>query len=334
MSTTQQLPIIDLSRPEAENAPLIHAALKEFGFLYVSEHGVAAELQGQMADLARSYFALPEEEKMEMAMEKAGMAWRGYFPVKGELTSGVPDLKEGLYFGVEHGETHPEVKRGTPLHGRNQWPTKSAMREVVLGYMAAVKGVAEKLMRLVALGLGLEADYFARRYGDEPTELFRIFNYPSPNIPLDNASDQELLGVHEHTDMGFLTILLQDQHEGLEVKVRESGTWLEAPPLPGTFVVNIGDMLELWTHGIYQATLHRVRNKTREDRLSFPYFFDPSWHSHLQAIEKEDLRPEELAQVPPATVRKWDGTDLKAIQPETTYGEFVWNKVRNVFPEL
>ena len=99
-------------------------------------------------------------------------------------------------------------------------------------------------------------------------------------------------------------------------------------------MVNIGDMLELWTHGIYQATLHQVRNKTTEDRLSFPYFFDPSWNAKLEPIDPILLRPQELDAVPPTTKRKWDGTDLKAVSRDSTYGEFVWNKVRNVFPEL
>ncbi len=329
----QHLPIIDLSLPEAENIPLIHQALREIGFLYVKNHGVPESLPTEMSRLARSFFALPEAEKMEIEMKKAGKAWRGYFPVKGELTSGVPDLKEGLYFGVEHEADHQEVIAGTPLHGANLWPGKGGLKEVVLGYMVEVKQVAQQLMRLVAQGLGLEANYFALRYGDEPTELFRIFNYPAPRKEDALDDGQPLLGVHEHTDMGFLTILLQDAHEGLEVLARD-GRWIEAPPIPGTFVVNIGDMLELWTHGIYQATLHRVKNKTREDRMSFPYFFDPSWHSKLEPIPTDYLRIEELETVPPASARKWDGTDLKALSQESTYGQFVLGKVRNVFPDL
>ena len=111
-------------------------------------------------------------------------------------------------------------------------------------------------------------------------------------------------------------------------------SWISAPPLPGTFVINIGDMLELWTHGIYQATLHRVKNSSGNDRLSFPFFYDPSWNSKLTPIDIKLLRREDLNKVPPATVRKWDGADLRAISQDSTYGEFVWNKVKGVFPEL
>lgn len=327
-----QLPIIDLSLPESVNIPKVHAALKEIGFLYIKDHGVSEELQSKLSDQSKQFFSLAESQKMAIAMKKGGLAWRGYFPVKGELTSGVPDLKEGLYFGVELDATHPEVQKGTPLHGPNQWPANSDLKQVVMDYMSQVKRVAENLMRLVALGLGLEPYYFSDRYGDQPTELFRIFSYPAP-ASLDSMGNSTM-GVHEHTDMGFLTILLQDENGGLEVKSRESEQWISAPPLPGTFVVNIGDMLELWTHGIYQATLHRVKNSSGNDRLSFPYFFDPSWHSKLEAIDPGLLRPEELQAVPPTTTRKWDGTDLSSLNRDSTYGDYVWKKVQNVFPEL
>ena len=327
-----QLPIIDLSLADREIIPQLHRALKDIGFLYIQNHGVPEALQTQLSDVAKAFFSLSESEKMNIAMEKGGLAWRGYFPVKGELTSGVPDLKEGLYFGVEHEVAHPAVLKGTPLHGPNQWPEGSGMESVVREYMQQMRRISERLMRLIAVGLGLDSDYFSIRYGTEPTELFRIFNYPGPAAFSPNEAS--MMGVHEHTDMGFLTILLQDDNGGLEVRSREKEQYVSAPPIPGTFVVNIGDMLELWTHGIYQATLHRVKNTSLNDRLSFPYFFDPSWDAKLAPIDPELLREKELMGVPPASVRKWDGTNLKALSQDSTYGEFVWNKVRKVFPEL
>jgi len=204
------------------------------------------------------------------------------------------------------------------------------MKKVVSDYMDNMNRLGQTLMRLTALGLGLEPTYFADRYGDEPTRLFRIFNYPFQEIPLPEAE----WGVQEHTDMGFLTILLQDENGGLEVRSRGSDKWISAPPIPGTFVVNIGDMLELWTHGIYQATLHRVKNTSGNDRLSFPFFFDPSWKSQLRAIDTDLLRNEDLEDVPPSTIRKWDGTNISSLSVDSTYGSYVWEKVRSVFPEL
>ena len=327
-----QLPIIDLSLADEEIVPQLHRALKDIGFLYIQNHGVTEALQTQLSDLAKSFFGRSESEKMTVAMEKGGLAWRGYFPVKGELTSGIPDLKEGLYFGVEHGAAHPAVLKKTPLHGPNQWPEGIGMESVVREYMQQMRRISERLMRMIAEGLGLDSNYFSIRYGNEPTELFRIFNYPKPAAF--NPNETSKMGVHEHTDMGFLTILLQDDNGGLEVKSRENEQWIAAPPIPGTFVVNIGDMLELWTHGIYQATLHRVKNTSINDRLSFPYFFDPSWDAKLAPIDASLLPEEELGGVSPASIRKWDGTNLKALSQDSTYGEFVWNKVRKVFPEL
>lgn len=332
MLPMDRLPIIDLSLSDGENSNQVHSALKDIGFLYIVNHGVSAELQTRLSEVAERFFALEETHKKAIAMEKGGLAWRGYFPVKGELTSGVPDLKEGLYFGVEHGDSHPEVKKGTPLHGPNQWPADPEMKVVVLDYMSQMKKVGQNLMGLIALGLGLDRSYFSKRYGDQATELFRIFNYPSP--PSLSPQEGSLMGVHEHTDMGFLTILLQDANGGLEVKARESENWISAPPIPGSLVVNIGDMLEFWTHGIYQATLHRVKNTSANNRLSFPYFFDPSWRSKLEPIDSILLQSEELESVPPTTTRKWDGTNLMSLNQDSSYGEFVWNKVRNVFPEL
>jgi len=333
------LPIIDLSQSEADNASKMHNALKDVGFLYVENHGIPTQVEIELSTLAKRFFQLDEAAKSEIAMEKGGSAWRGYFPFKGELTSGIPDLKEGLYFGVEHESLHPEVQLGTPLHGANQWPADVVeMPEIVTGYMQHMSDLGNRLMQLTALGLGLDRDYFSMRYGDEPTLLFRIFNYPFQKEILEQGSNW---GVHEHSDMGFLTILLQDENGGLEVKSRGSDEWISAPPIPGTFVINIGDMLELWTHGIYQATLHRVKNSSGNDRLSFPFFFDPSWHSKLNPIDKALLRPEELrvvetrliASLQPST-RKWDGRDIRSLSQDLSYGDFVWGKVRNVFPEL
>ena len=326
----RNLPIIDLSLPEVENTSALHHALKNQGFLYVKNHGVPEELQSSLSDLSRRFFQLAESAKNEIAMERGGKAWRGYFPFKGELTAGIPDLKEGLYFGMEQDESHPEVKKGTPLHGPNLWSSSKElvdMRTVVSSYMDHMNHLGNRLMQLTALGLGLEQEYFSDRYGDEPTRLFRIFNYPYQEQAIS-------WGVHEHTDMGFLTILLQDENGGLEVRSRGSDEWVSAPPIPGTFVINIGDMLELWTHGIYQATLHRVKNTSGNDRMSFPFFFDPSWHSKLKAIDQGLLRGEDLKGVPASTTRKWDGTNIQSLSQDSTYGEFVWEKVRGVFPNL
>jgi isopenicillin N synthase-like dioxygenase len=144
--------------------------------------------------LSREFFALPLETKMEIQMALGGRAWRGYFPVGDELTSGQPDWKEGVYFGAELDESHPLVKAGTPMHGANLFPANPPLfRETVLEYMAAMTELGHRLMAGIALSLGLEANYFADRYTADPLTLLRIFNYPaiaknpageSANIPI------------------------------------------------------------------------------------------------------------------------------------------------------
>ena len=132
--------------------------------------------------------------------------------------------------------------------------------------------------------------------------------------------------MREHTDYGFLTILKQDDSGGLEVR-SGAETWVAAPPIANTFVVNIGDMLEKWTGGVYRATPHRVRNLARQDRFSFPYFFDPNFTATLEPIPQEKLRFPQLSKQ-----TRWDGADLA--QAEGTYADYLLGKVGNVFPDL
>ena len=155
------LPVIDVApllAPEpaepAKVARQIEAACREHGFFYVTGHGVAPELIARLAAACAAFFALPPEAKMEIAMARGGPAWRGYFPVGAELTSGQPDLKEGLYFGAELGDEDPRVRAGLPLHGRNLFPRQvPELREAVLGYIDALTGLGQAVLRGVALSL-------------------------------------------------------------------------------------------------------------------------------------------------------------------------------------
>jgi isopenicillin N synthase-like dioxygenase len=176
-----------------------------------------------LESLAQRFFTLPVEEKLAIAMTRGGRAWRGYFPLGGELTSGRPDRKEGIYFGTELGANDPRVKAGLPLHGMNLYPSLPEFREVLLTYLEAVTALGQRLLAAIAHGLGLSRDYFLERYTRDPTVLFRIFNYP----PTDTAAD---FGVGAHTDYGLLTLLQQDEVGGLEVWYRDQ--WLSAPPVP------------------------------------------------------------------------------------------------------
>jgi isopenicillin N synthase-like dioxygenase len=146
-------------------AEQIQAACRDRGFFYVTGHGVPAELLDELAAASAEFFALPVADKLEIAMARGGRAWRGYFPVGGELTSGQPDLKEGLYFGTELPADDPRVLAGLPLHGRNLFPRQvPRLRELVLSYLDALAGLGQSVLAGVALSLGLDAGYFADGY--------------------------------------------------------------------------------------------------------------------------------------------------------------------------
>ncbi|MEJ0041782.1 MAG: 2-oxoglutarate and iron-dependent oxygenase domain-containing protein [Rhizomicrobium sp.] len=215
---TGMLPIIDVAplfgRDAAARravADAIGRACRDNGFFYATGHGVDAS---RLDALAREFFALPQDEKMRIAMARGGRAWRGYFPVGGELTSGQPDRKEGLYFGSELPASDPRVKDGLPLHGANQFPARPAgLRAAVLDYLESNTRAAHAIMEGIALSLGLEAQYFHEHYTGDPTILFRIFHYP-PDV-----AGSAQWGVGEHTDYGLLTLLAQDDCGGLQGEI-------------------------------------------------------------------------------------------------------------------
>jgi isopenicillin N synthase-like dioxygenase len=313
------LPVIDLRDPAAEAAAAIDDACRRVGFFYVVGHGVDPGLAETVDAAAREFFARPEDEKAAIAMARGGRAWRGWFPLGGELTSGVPDGKEGLYFGAELGPEHPRVAAGTPLHGANLFPgSPPRLRDAVLAWLDAMTALGHRLASLVAEGLGLDPGWFAAHLTRDPTILFRIFRYP-PSPPAAAG-----WGVAEHTDYGLLTILRQDDAGGLEVRTADG--WVDAPPVPGAFVVNIGDMLDRMTGGRYRSTPHRARNTSGGDRVSLAFFFDPSWDAEVVPLP---IAGDALAD---DAATRWDGASLRAW--EGTYGEYLVAKVAKVFPEL
>ena len=319
MTPTTFLPVIDL-RAASASAQLRRAAL-ESGFFYIIGHGVDERLKRELMRASRAFFAREPSDKLKIRMELGGRAWRGYFPVGAELTSGIADQKEGLYFGAELDESHPKVRAKTPLHGRNLFPEDSDLRAIVLDYMDAMTALGRRVMETMALSLGLEVHFFSRLYTEEPLILFRIFNYPSLA-----GRSPSAWSVGEHTDYGLLTMLLQDDSGGLEVKSPTG--WIEAPPVPSSFVCNIGDMLERMTGGLYRSTPHRVRNVGSRDRLSFPFFFDPNWDAKIGALHNIDTS--RVAENNAAA--RSDGTSVHAF--DGTYGDYIISKVSHVFPEL
>jgi len=326
---TETLPIIDIAplfgRDDAARAAVsarIEAACRDSGFFYVAGHGVSDDVLARLDAASRCFFALPRAAKEKIAMVRGGAAWRGWFPLEGELTSGRPDQKEGLYLGVELPPDHPRVQAGWPLHGANLWPAEiPELRTAVEAFMAATTRAAHALMEGIALALGLDADYFARTYTAEPTILFRIFHYPANRAP-------DTWGVGEHSDYGLLTLLAQDAHGGLQVKTPRG--WIEAPPVPGTLVCNVGDMLDRLTGGWFRSTPHRVRNASGHDRLSFPLFFDPDFAAEIMPLPQHAAIGADAIAADRA--QRWDGASVHSFSG--TYGDYLLSKVAKVFPQL
>ncbi len=310
-------PLIDGSGTDAV-AEAIDTACREVGFFTVINHGVDPTLCARVAELAREFFARPETEKEAVAMTHGGRAWRGWFPLHGELTSGAPDHKEGYYFGRDLDADDQRVAAGLPLHGPNQWPVApSALRPMLTEYLTAVELVGHHLTRAISIGLGLGPNTLTEHWFRDPVVLLRLFRYPPA------ASTAPDHGVGEHTDYGFLTMLWQDQLGGLEVRT-DTG-WVSVAPDPHVFVCNIGDMLERLTAGRYRSTPHRVRSPGDGDRISIPFFFDPDWDAPIAALPLPDSAS-------PVRAPRWDDADVHAI--DGTYGAYLLGKVTKVFPDL
>ncbi len=324
----QSLPLIDVSGLRAGEddlaaAAAIDQACREIGFFRITGHGLEPAMLAALDEAARAFFSLPEQEKAAIAMTSGGSAWRGWFPVGDELTSGKPDQKEGIYFGTEHAPNDPRVVAGVPLHGSNLFPERPAeLRAAVLAWLDSMLALGHAVMRGIGLGLGLESHWFEQHLTADPTALFRIFHYP-PQGEGPNQSGQNLWGVGEHTDYGLLTLLAQDEHGGLQVHSR--GEWIEVPADPDIIICNIGDMLDRLTEGRYRSTPHRVRNTSGQGRLSFPFFFDPSWDAVVEPLPLEGSLVEEGR-------NRWDEADPAAWTG--TYGDYLTTKVSKVFPDL
>ena len=277
------VPIVDIaglrSSDPAERervAAEIGTAAREVGFLYISGSGIDESRFDRMMAATKEFFALPVEEKMRSYIGLS-RCHRGYVPVGEEgVEDGVPDLKEAFDTALDLPADDPDYLAGNPMLGPNTWPDLPGFADAVTDYYDAVLEVGRLLLRAFAVALGEDPDVFSRHATKPPSQL-RLVHYPF------DPDARDGLGIGAHTDYECFT-LLKPTAPGLEV-LNGAGEWIDVPPVPGTFVVNIGDLLELWTNGAFVATSHRVR-KVVEERYSFPLFFNVDYDTEVKPLPR------------------------------------------------
>lgn len=277
-----KIPVVDIAAlldgsDKTSVAKEMRWALSNAGFMYIKNHGVATQQVDAAFHAARRFFDLPLEEKEKLHISKSDVSMRGYIEIFGENTDPTKtrDLKECYDLGPER--SGPV----TPFFGPNLWPTEAypEFQNVIYAYHDTMVSLAKSLLKGIALSLDLDEDYFVPKMQD-PISILRLLHYP----PQEGKVDESVIGTGAHTDYGNLTILAQDDVGGLQVMNRE-GQWVEAPYVSGTFVINIGDLIQRLTNDVYLANLHRVINTSGRERYSIPFFIDADFTAQFDPLE-------------------------------------------------
>ncbi|MCW2755097.1 MAG: 2OG-Fe(II) oxygenase [Marmoricola sp.] len=296
----QNIPVVDVSGlygtpdEQADVAEQLRIVASEVGFLYVTGHGVPEELFTGLLAHAKNFFAQPLEKKMEVYIGNS-TNHRGYVPTGEEggsskLPDGSkkpPDLKEAFDLSLELPADDPDYLAGNPMLGPNQWPAIPGMKHEVNAYYDATIAFGKILLRGFAAALGEPADAFDDLVARAPSQL-RMVHYPF------DASATDAEGIGAHSDYEMFT-MLRPTKPGLEV-LNAAGEWIDAPPLEGAYVVNIGDMLEIMSNGYFTSTTHRVR-KVAEERYSFPLFFNVDYDVLVEPLPRF-VRPDGENKIP------------------------------------
>ncbi|GMR17367.1 MAG: isopenicillin N synthase family oxygenase [Gammaproteobacteria bacterium] len=284
----------------------IAQACRDWGFFQVVNHGVPADLMQNLWRQTEAFFALPSASKESLRRTRAN-PW-GYYD--NELTKNQRDKKEVFDYtaaGVD------------PIYGaENRWPPQAAgFRDTMLAYLDATTALSLQLMRAFCVGLDLPADYMEREFAGKHTGFMRLNCYPVRD-PLANATIEHQpragMGVHHHTDAGVLTVLLQDEVGGLQV--HRDGMWHDIPPVAGAFVINTGDMMQVWSNDTYQAAIHRVLAMQDRDRYSVPFFFNPPAGTRVEPL------PTVVNEDRPARYRGIDWADYRGKRTDGDYADY------------
>jgi len=311
------IPVIDIGPLRNNSNPLpvaraLHHASREVGFIYIRNHGIPEKVIEETRAVGLAFFHHRESEKNTIAINSAH---RGFLQCGGSKmrTDLAADLKESFLWGYEApGGKNPDDH---PLRGSNRWPTfMPGLQSLAMTYFDHSHRVAKHLMTGFALSLNLPPDAMLKTSA-KPLSRASFVYYP----PQDLASEEKRFGVGPHTDFGVLTVLCQDAVGGLEIKALD-GSWIPAPPIPGTLVVNVGDLLSRWTNGAYRSTPHRVINTSNQERLSIVLAYDPEPQTMIDPRDLFGLHTE-LCEPPVSCGDYLTWRFEKAFSYRTQYGD-------------
>ncbi|GGO91226.1 isopenicillin N synthase family dioxygenase [Wenjunlia tyrosinilytica] len=283
---TNELPLIDLAAatgdPEARARlrDSLHSAARDVGFFHLVGHGVRAAETDALMRAVRAFFALPEAERFAISNLNSPH-FRGYTRVGDERTGGSQDWRDQLDIGAERAARvpGPDEPGYWWLEGPNQWPASlPELRTAALGWVDRLSAVARRLLRELLAAIGAPRTFYDGAFAERPHLHLKLVRYPG------SAPDGAGQGVGAHKDYGFLTLLLQDGVGGLQVETRD-GSFLDVPPMPGAFVVNLGELLEVATRGYLKATNHRVVSPPgSRERFSVPFFYNPRLDARIEPV--------------------------------------------------
>lgn len=281
---SSQLPVIDLQHwfdgsdaSRRELCAQVKHVCHQTGFFYIINHGIPHQVSADYLAITRAFFALPLAERQAIDKHRSAQ-FRGWEQLGSELTNNEVDYREQIDIGVERRAIENPQPHYMALVGPNQWPPDALLpgfREVVSDYFTRLSAVAQQLLRLMSLALGLRESHIEQVFGAEPSPYLKLIRYPRTL-----AGGQ---GVGVHKDSGFLTLLLQDENAGLEAQANDN-TWYQVDPIPGSLVVNTGELLQLITSNYFIATPHRVINKVDCERFSSAFFYSPDLNTVLEPL--------------------------------------------------
>lgn len=282
-----EIPVIDFAAmlgddltAKREVASALKQAATGVGFFYIRNHGVPAEVIAAMFAAGPDFFALPLDEKMQLHV-KLSSNNSGYTPLLEENTNPTArgDLHEAFDMAAELAPDDPDLLSGNGLYGVNLWPESvPQLRQAMLAYNREMLRLGRQLFGAFALALDLDEHYFAPMI-TKPTMAQRIVYYPSQ----DGAISEDQIGIGAHSDYECFTILAQHEVAALQV-LNTAGEWIAAPPIPGTFVVNIGDQMARWSNDLFASTVHRAINTTGRARYSIPFFLGTNFDTVIDFL--------------------------------------------------